>query len=85
MFWVHPSLTGSLETDFKSTIFSTHGCSTVGRAVDFNARDARFEYSHGLFLFTVNCTEKTKIKKKYAYNCPFLDYFKYTVLIGAPG
>ena len=46
------------------------GCGSVGRAVTFDARGPRFESSHrqtfisDIYLFTVNCIEKTKIKKK---------------------
>ena len=46
------------------------GCDTVGRAVASNARGPGFESSHrqtfisDIYLFTVNCIEKTKIKKK---------------------
>ena len=45
------------------------GCGTVGRAVASNTRGPRFESSHWQTLYiehvsTVNCIEKTKIKKK---------------------
>ena len=41
------------------------GCGSVGRAVAFDTRGPRFESSHFIeHLFTVNCIEKTKIKKK---------------------
>ena len=44
------------------------GCGSVGRAVAFNTRGPRLEYSHRhniyIELFIVNCIEKTKIKKK---------------------
>ena len=44
------------------------GCNSVGRAVASDTRGPRFESSHrqNLYwtLFTVNCIEKTKIKKK---------------------
>ena len=47
------------------------GCGSVGRAVASDTGGPRFESSHGKllyltlrFLFTVNCNEKTKIKKK---------------------
>ena len=44
------------------------GCGSIGRAVASNTRDPRFEFSHQQtfieHLFTVNCVEKTKIKKK---------------------
>ena len=47
----------------------------VGRAVAFITRDLLFESSHSQtyieHLFTINCVEKTKIKKKDAGNCPF--------------
>ena len=46
------------------------GCGSVGRAVASDPRGPRFEFSHWqtfkskIYLFTVNCIEKTKIKKK---------------------
>ena len=46
------------------------GGGSVGRAVAYDARGPRFESSHrqiilsDIYLFTVNCIEKTKIKKK---------------------
>ena len=46
------------------------GCDSVGRAVASDARGLWFESSHlqtfisDIYLFTVNCIEKTKIKKK---------------------
>ena len=40
------------------------GCGAVGRAVASDARDRQVESSHRQFSMTVNCTEKTKIKKK---------------------
>ena len=45
------------------------GCDSVGRAVTFDARGQRFKSSHQQTfisdnnLFTINCIEKTKIKK----------------------
>ena len=50
---------------------------SVGRAVTSDARGPQFESSHrqtfilDIYLFTVNCIEKTKIKK--AGNGPFLE------------
>ena len=44
---------------------------TLGRAVACGNRDPRFESSHRLFLFTVKCSEETKIKTK----GPRLDQF----------
>ena len=50
------------------------GCGSVARAVASDTRDARFESSRRQtfieYLFTVNCLEKTKIKKKDAGNGP---------------
>ena len=44
------------------------GCGSVGRAVASYTRGPRFESSHRQkfieHLFTVNCIEKTKMKKK---------------------
>ena len=40
------------------------GCGSVGRAVAADTRDPRFESSHRQNLSTINCIEKTKIKKK---------------------
>ena len=47
------------------------GCSSVGRAVASNTRGPLFETSHWqnlystfIYLFTINCIEKTKINKK---------------------
>ena len=54
----------------------------IGRAVAFNTRGPRFESSHRQNLyctfFTINCIEKTKIKKKEAGNGPFFlkKYYK---------
>ena len=54
------------------------GSGSVGRAVASNARGLRLESSHRQtfieHLFTVNCVEKTKIKKKEAGNGPFLTF-----------
>ena len=53
------------------------GCGSVGRAVASDTRGSRFESSHwqtfisDIYLFTVNCIEKMKIKKKEAGNGPF--------------
>ena len=53
---------------FSQLICKGSGCGSVGRAVAFDTRDLRFESSHQQIfikhLFTVNCVEKTKIKKK---------------------
>ena len=50
------------------------GCGSVGRAVASDTRGPWFESSHWQYLywtlFTVNCTEKTTIKKKEARNGP---------------
>ena len=50
----------------KQTNFATpvSRCGSVGRAVVSNSRDFRFESSHWQILFTINCIEKTKLKKK---------------------
>ena len=46
------------------------GCGTVGTAVVYDARGPQFESSHrqtfmsDIYLYTVNCIEKTKIKKR---------------------
>ena len=44
------------------------GCGSVGRAVASDTRGPRFKSSHWQnyieHLFTVNCIEKTKIRKK---------------------
>ena len=56
--------------EFWVKIFAAFGsgCGSVGRAVAFNTRGPRLEYSHRhniyIELFIVNCIEKTKIKKK---------------------
>ena len=51
------------------------GCGSVGSEVASDTRDPRFESSHRQtfieHLFSVNCVEKTKIKKKEAKNGPF--------------
>ena len=45
-------------------------CGSVGRAVASDTRGPQFKSSHlqtfisDIYLFTVNCIEKTKIKKK---------------------
>ena len=49
-------------------------CGTVGRAVASDTRGPRFESSHRqnfINVFTINCIEKTKIKKKETVNGPF--------------
>ena len=55
--------------------FRGSGCGSVDRAVASDTRDPRFESRHWQtfikHLFTVNCVEKTKIKKKEAGNGPF--------------
>ena len=46
------------------------GCGSVGRAVASDTRGPQFESSHwqtfisDIYLFTVNCIEETKIKRK---------------------
>ena len=55
--------------------FRGSGCGSVDRAVASDTRDPRFESRHWQtfikHLFTVNCVEKTKIKRKEAGNGPF--------------
>ena len=54
------------------------GCGSVGRAVASRAKGPQFESSHwqtfkmDIHLFTFNCIEKTKIKKKRAGMADFL-------------
>ena len=59
----------------KIIIMVELGSDCVGRAVASDSRDPRFESRHQQtfieHLFTVNCVEKTKIKKKEAVNDPF--------------
>ena len=53
--------------------FLGSGCGSFGRAVASDNRGPRFESSHQrnfIHLFTINCIEKTKIKKS-AGNGPF--------------
>ena len=38
-------------------------CGSIGSEVAYDARDLRFESSHRQILFSINCIEKTKIKK----------------------
>ena len=50
------------------------GSGSAGRAVASNRRGPRLESSHFYIvepLFTVSCTEKTKIKKKEVGKSPF--------------
>ena len=53
--------------DYQQWQMLCSGCSSVGRAVATNTRGLLFESSYRLSfinLFTLNCMEKTKIKKK---------------------
>ena len=53
----------------------TSGCGSVGRVVASDTRGLRFESSHRqnfIHVFTINCVEKTKIKKKGPGMAPFL-------------
>ena len=54
------------------------GCGSVGRAVNSNTRGPRFDSSHGQnfnwTIIIVDCIEKTKIKKKEAWNGPLLKH-----------
>ena len=68
------------ESIFHYLVFSDHenlpnknnkncgsGCGSVGRAVSSDTRVPRFESSHQqtfIHVFTINCIEKTKMKKK---------------------
>ena len=77
-FWCHLKL--SQETPIylhsKKREVGGSGCGAVGRAVASDTRGPQFESSHWqnslIYLFTVNCIEKTKIKKKEAGNGPIL-------------
>ena len=66
------------DLDLPKLVKQGSGCGAVGRAVASYTRGPRFESSHRQkfieHLFTVNCIEKTKIKKKEAGNGPF--FFK---------
>ena len=58
----------------KTNYHQGSGCGAVGRAVASDTRGPRFESSHRrnfIHVFTINCIEKTKIKKKEAGNGPF--------------
>ena len=59
----------------KNYALGGSGCGSVGRAVASDTTDPRFESRHRQtlikHLFSVNCVEKTKIKKKEAGNGPF--------------
>ena len=45
------------------------GCGAVGRVVISNSRDPRFESK--IYIYYLNCIEKTNVKKKEAGNGPF--------------
>ena len=53
------------------------GCGSVGRAIAPDTKGPRFESSHRQkfikHLFTVNCIETTKIKKKIGREWPILE------------
>ena len=57
-----------MEAESTSKLLGSGGDGSVGRAVASDTRDPRFESSHRQtfieHLFTVNCVEKTKMKKK---------------------
>ena len=61
----------------KNRLILGSGCGSVGRAVASNSGGLRFESSYrqtfisDIQLFTVNCIEKTKIKKKETGKGPF--------------
>ena len=61
------------ESYLSNTTAMVSSCDTVGRAVTSDTRDPQFESSYWPFLFTVNCIEKTKIKKEDAGNRTFLN------------
>ena len=67
--------------------FLDSGCGSVGRAVASNARCPRFETCHrqtfitDIHLFTVNCIEKTKIKKKRPRIAHFLNKYILRILV----
>ena len=75
MRWIQRSFTNPNSCQLGS------GCSLVGRAVASDARGPRFVSSHrqtfilDIYLFSVNCIEKTKIKIKEAVNGPFFNSF----------
>ena len=51
----------------KSALFLGSGFGSVGRAVASDTRGPQFKSSHRrnfIHVFTINCIEKTKIKKK---------------------
>ena len=59
------------------------GCGSVGRAVASDSRGPRFESHHRqknyIEHFTVNCIEKTKIKKKRLGRAHFLKKNKWSL------
>ena len=60
-------ISNNLRVDLRSLDMGS-GCGSVGRAVDSDTRDPRFDSSHRQnfieHLFIINCIEKTKINKK---------------------
>ena len=48
------------------------GCGTVGRAVASDTSDPKFEYSHPILLFSLNCFERHN-KEKEAGNGQFFN------------
>ena len=72
---------------FIAKMFVGSSCGSVGRAVASDTRGPRFEFSHWQILywtlFTVNCIEKTKIKKKEARMAHFLEKHRLVKCLGA--
>ena len=52
----------------SAIVTQVSGCGSVGRAVAFESSNWR----NFIRIFTINCIEKTKMKKKEAGNCTFL-------------
>ena len=66
---------------FVSSITCGSGCGSVGRAVASDTRGPWFESNHPqtlYYLYTVNCIEKIKIKKKRPWMAHF--YMKHYLL-----
>ena len=57
----------NLKTTHKQNNENDSGCGSVGRVVASDTRGLQFESSHRqnfIHVFTINCIEKTKLKKK---------------------
>ena len=67
-YWQKSFIGKTIEANLLiNVIFKGSGCGSVGRAVASDTRGLRFESSHRrnfIHVFTINCIEKTKIKKK---------------------